>query len=61
MIIFLDGEETARVTIRTQRVPDSLSHDSGAISNTVMKRSQLSDTLVDGDTSSGLGRTNSLP
>lgn len=43
--------------IRTQRVCDSFSHDSGAISSTAGKHSQLSNTLGEEDTSSGLGST----
>lgn len=55
MIIFLDGEEAACTTIQTQRVCDSFSHDSGALSNTAGKHSQLSNTLGEEDSSSGLG------
>lgn len=57
MIIFLDDEEAACTTIWTQRVCDSFSHDSGAISSTAGKHSQLSNTLGEEDTSSGLGST----
>lgn len=55
MIIFLDGEEASCTTIWTQRVCDSFSHHSGAISSTAGKHSQLSNTLGEEDSSSVWG------